>query len=262
MHPSGSSSAARAVDGGRVMSAISSVAQPARIGVRRLTASRHAVALSGILALSAFLNAYKLTQNGYANTYYAAAVRSMLLNWRNFFFVSFDPGGLVSVDKPPLALWVEAASAKLFGFSSASILLPEALAGVASVGPALPAGAALLRSRRGAGCRARAGRVAGVGRGRPRQQPRCAVRVPARRRRVCRRPRDRVGTAADAAAGGGADGPRLRDEDARCGDHRPGHRARLSRVRADAVAHAHPPLRRWRPPCSSPCPVRGSRSSS
>jgi 4-amino-4-deoxy-L-arabinose transferase-like glycosyltransferase len=116
------------------MSAISPAAQPARIGVRRLTASRQAVALSGILALSAFLNAYKLTQNGYANTYYAAAVRSMLLNWRNFFFVSFDPGGLVSVDKPPLALWVEAASAKLFGFSSASILLPEALAGVASVG--------------------------------------------------------------------------------------------------------------------------------
>jgi 4-amino-4-deoxy-L-arabinose transferase-like glycosyltransferase len=58
----------------------------------------------------------------------------MLLNWRNFFFVSFDPGGLVSVDKPPLALWAQAASAKLFGFSSASILLPEALAGVASVG--------------------------------------------------------------------------------------------------------------------------------
>ena len=116
------------------MSAISSAAQPTRISVRRLTASQHAVALGGILALSAFLNAYRLTQNGYANTYYAAAVRSMLLNWRNFFFVSFDPGGLVSVDKPPLALWLQAASAKLFGFSSASILLPEALAGVASVG--------------------------------------------------------------------------------------------------------------------------------
>ncbi len=117
------------------MSAISScAAQPTRVAVRRITASRHAVALSGILALSAFLNLYKLTQNGYANTYYAAAVRSMLLSWHNFFFASFDPGGLVSVDKPPLALWVETASAKLFGFSSASILIPEALAGVASVG--------------------------------------------------------------------------------------------------------------------------------
>ena len=116
------------------MSAISSAAQPTRIAVRRFAASRHGVALSGILALSAFLNLYKLTQNGYANTYYAAAVRSMLLSWHNFFFVSFDPGGLVSVDKPPLALWVETASAKVFGFSSASILLPEAVAGVAAVG--------------------------------------------------------------------------------------------------------------------------------
>ena len=116
------------------MSAISSAAQPTRIAVRRFAASRHGVALSGILALSAFLNLYKLTQNGYANTYYAAAVRSMLLSWHNFFFVSFDPGGLVSVDKPPLALWIETASAKVFGFSSASILLPEALAGVAAVG--------------------------------------------------------------------------------------------------------------------------------
>jgi 4-amino-4-deoxy-L-arabinose transferase-like glycosyltransferase len=116
------------------MSAISSVTQPSRVAVRRFTASRHAVALSGILALSAFLNLYKLAQNGYANTYYAAAVRSMLLSWHNFFFASFDPGGLVSVDKPPLALWVETASAKLFGFSSASILIPEALAGIGSVG--------------------------------------------------------------------------------------------------------------------------------
>ena len=121
------------------MSAISSVTEPTRVAVRRFTASRHVVsrhrvALGGILALSAFFNMFKLTQNGYANTYYAAAVRSMLLNWHNFFFASFDPGGLVSVDKPPLALWVETASAKLFGFSSASILLPEAVAGVAAVG--------------------------------------------------------------------------------------------------------------------------------
>jgi 4-amino-4-deoxy-L-arabinose transferase-like glycosyltransferase len=57
----------------------------------------------------------------------------MLQSWHNFFFVSFDPGGLVSVDKPPLALWVQAASAKLFGFSGFAILLPEALAGVGAV---------------------------------------------------------------------------------------------------------------------------------
>jgi 4-amino-4-deoxy-L-arabinose transferase-like glycosyltransferase len=57
----------------------------------------------------------------------------MLRSLHNFAFASFDPGGLVSVDKPPLALWVQVASAKLFGFSPLSLLLPEAIAGVLSV---------------------------------------------------------------------------------------------------------------------------------
>jgi 4-amino-4-deoxy-L-arabinose transferase-like glycosyltransferase len=101
--------------------------------VRRLAAKPHPVPLAGILALAACLDLWNLSQNAYANTYYAGAVRSMLRSWHNFLFVSFDPGGLVSVDKPPLALWLEAASAKVFGFSSFSILLPEALAGVGGV---------------------------------------------------------------------------------------------------------------------------------
>ncbi|MGC9974610.1 MAG: glycosyltransferase family 39 protein [Gaiellaceae bacterium] len=86
-----------------------------------------------MLALATYFDFWHLSQNGYANTYYSAAVRSMLKSWHNFFFVSFDPGGLVSVDKPPLALWVEAASAKLFGYSSLAMLFPEALAGVVAV---------------------------------------------------------------------------------------------------------------------------------
>src|SRR3989304_1903979 len=57
----------------------------------------------------------------------------MLTSWHTFFFASFDPGGFVMVDKPPLGLWVQAASAKLFGFSGLSLLLPQALAGVLSV---------------------------------------------------------------------------------------------------------------------------------
>jgi 4-amino-4-deoxy-L-arabinose transferase-like glycosyltransferase len=101
--------------------------------VRRLTARPHLVPLAGILSLAACLDFWSLTKNGYANTYYSGAVRSMLTSWHDFFFVSFDPGGLVSVDKPPLALWLQAASAKLFGFSSFSILLPQALAGVVAV---------------------------------------------------------------------------------------------------------------------------------
>jgi 4-amino-4-deoxy-L-arabinose transferase-like glycosyltransferase len=84
-------------------------------------------ALAGILALSAVLNTHRLSQNGYANTFYSAGVHSMLKSWHNFFFVSFDGGGLVTIDKPPLGLWVQAASANLFGFSPLSLLLPEAI---------------------------------------------------------------------------------------------------------------------------------------
>lgn len=91
-------------------------------------------ALALILLVAAFANFFELQRNGYANLYYAAAIRSMLQNWHNFFFVAFDPGGFVSVDKPPLGFWIQAASAKLLGYSGFSILLPEALAGVLSVG--------------------------------------------------------------------------------------------------------------------------------
>src|SRR4051794_27665154 len=75
--------------------------------------SRERVALGGVLLLAAALHLYRLDQNGYGNEYYAATVRSMLVSWHNFFFVSFDPGGFVSVDKPPLAFWIQAASARL-----------------------------------------------------------------------------------------------------------------------------------------------------
>jgi 4-amino-4-deoxy-L-arabinose transferase-like glycosyltransferase len=94
----------------------------------------HHAGLPVVLALSAVLNFHRLAQNGYANVFYAAGVKSMLHSLHNFLFVSFDPGGLVSVDKPPVALWVQAASAKLFGFTPMHLLAPEALAGVASVG--------------------------------------------------------------------------------------------------------------------------------
>jgi 4-amino-4-deoxy-L-arabinose transferase-like glycosyltransferase len=87
----------------------------------------------GIVLLSGFLNFYQLSQNGLGNEYYAAAVKSMLQSWHNFFFVSFDPGGFVTVDKPPLGLWLQTLSAKIFGFSGLSLLLPSALAGILAV---------------------------------------------------------------------------------------------------------------------------------
>ena len=91
------------------------------------------LALTGILLLSAVLDVFQLNQEGYANTYYAAAIKSMLVSWHNFFFVAFDPGGFLAVDKSPLGLWIQVASVKLFGFSGMSLLLPQALAGVLSV---------------------------------------------------------------------------------------------------------------------------------
>jgi 4-amino-4-deoxy-L-arabinose transferase-like glycosyltransferase len=93
----------------------------------------HHLALLAVLALAAVLDVHRLSQNGYGNIFYSAGVSSMLRSWHNFFFVSFDPGGLITVDKPPLALWLQAASAKLFGFAPLSVLLPEAVVGVLSV---------------------------------------------------------------------------------------------------------------------------------
>ena len=91
------------------------------------------LALAGVMLVSIFMNFYQLGQNGFGNLYYAAAIRSMLDNLHNFLYVSFDPGGFVSIDKPPLGFWLQAASAKIFGFTPFSIFLPQALAGVLSV---------------------------------------------------------------------------------------------------------------------------------
>ncbi len=86
------------------------------------------------LAVSLVLNMWNLAQNGYSNLYYSVAVQSMIQSWHNFFYASYDAGGFITVDKPPVALWMQAISAKIFGFSSLSLLMPEAIAGVACVG--------------------------------------------------------------------------------------------------------------------------------
>src|SRR5579862_2835829 len=97
----------------------------------RTLASR--VALLGVLVLSGLLEFVRLSQNGYANIYYSAAVRSMLRSWHNFFFVASGPHGLVTVDKPPLGLWVQAASAEVFGFAPLSLIVPEGVCALAAV---------------------------------------------------------------------------------------------------------------------------------
>lgn len=95
---------------------------------------REQLALAAILALAAVLDFYRIDQNGFGNTYYATTVRSMSLSWHNWFFAAFDPGGFVTVDKPPLGFWIQVASVKLFGFHGTALIFPQALAGVLSVG--------------------------------------------------------------------------------------------------------------------------------
>ncbi|HET6507275.1 MAG TPA: glycosyltransferase family 39 protein [Baekduia sp.] len=86
-----------------------------------------------LLLVAGVLDLWALDRNGFANTYYSAAVRSMSTNWHDFLYNSFDPAGLQTLDKPPAALWVQALSVRAFGYSSWSMLVPQALMGVGTV---------------------------------------------------------------------------------------------------------------------------------
>ena len=86
-----------------------------------------------LLATGAFY-VIGLTSNGWANSFYSAAVQAGSQSWKAFFFGSSDAGNSITVDKPPASLWVMALSVRIFGLSSFSILLPEVLMGVATVG--------------------------------------------------------------------------------------------------------------------------------
>src|SRR5215471_9009139 len=89
--------------------------------------------LAGVMALGLGLRLWRLGQNGYGTEYYSAGVRSMMDSPHNFFFNSFDPAGFVSLDKPPVALWIQVASVKLLGFNGLAVLLPQVLEGLASI---------------------------------------------------------------------------------------------------------------------------------
>jgi len=94
---------------------------------------RQHAGICAILILALAIRLWQLDRNGWGTEYYAAAVRSMLESWHNFFFNAFDPAGFVSIDKPPVAFWIQAASAWLLGFSSFSVLLPQVLEGAAGI---------------------------------------------------------------------------------------------------------------------------------
>ncbi|MBC7226033.1 MAG: glycosyltransferase family 39 protein [Thermoflexales bacterium] len=109
--------------------------QPSSFLTRRLlpgvTVARAIVVV--LMALSLGLHLYNIGSIGDANAYYTATVKSMLQSWRNFFFAAAEPGGSVTVDKPPLGFWIEAAFAALLGVSGFSTSLPNILAGVFAV---------------------------------------------------------------------------------------------------------------------------------
>ena len=86
-----------------------------------------------MLGLSALLYLWGLGASGYANDFYAAAVQAGTKSWKAFFFGSLDSANSITVDKPPAALWPMELSGRIFGFSSWSMLVPQALMGVASV---------------------------------------------------------------------------------------------------------------------------------
>nr|WP_296779857.1 glycosyltransferase family 39 protein [Rhodococcus sp. (in: high G+C Gram-positive bacteria)] len=94
---------------------------------------RYRLGLTALLIATAVLYLWDLTASGYANSFYAAAAQAGSQNWKAMFFASLDSSNFITVDKPPASIWVMALSARIFGFSSASILVPQALMGVGSV---------------------------------------------------------------------------------------------------------------------------------
>jgi 4-amino-4-deoxy-L-arabinose transferase-like glycosyltransferase len=92
-----------------------------------------ALPLTLVAAVAVLARTWQLSQNDFGRQYYAAGVRSMLDSWHNFLFNAFDPAGFVSIDKPPVAIWLQVASAKLFGFGALSIMAAQVIAGLAAV---------------------------------------------------------------------------------------------------------------------------------
>nr|WP_156756099.1 glycosyltransferase family 39 protein [Actinokineospora pegani] len=89
--------------------------------------------LIALLVLTGALYLWNLSASGWANDFYAAAAQAGTQSWKALFFGSLDAGNVITVDKPPASLWLMGLSGRLFGFSSFSMLLPQALCGIGSV---------------------------------------------------------------------------------------------------------------------------------
>ncbi|WP_445170836.1 ArnT family glycosyltransferase [Mycolicibacterium sp. Dal123E01] len=107
-----------------------------------------------LLAGTAVMYLWNITVNGMGNQFYAGAAQAGSKNWEALLFGSLDSANFITVDKPPVSQWVMGLSGQLFGFSSASMLIPEALMAVATV--------ALLYAAVARICGRRAGLLAGA----------------------------------------------------------------------------------------------------
>lgn len=124
--------------GGRTAEAPSRRRPPARPSWRRLAFGADQPrwvrpSAFGLVVASGFLYLWNLTNSGWANEFYAAAIQAGSKNWTAWFFGSLDAGNAITVDKPPAAFWIPGLLGRILGFNSFTMLLPEALMGVASV---------------------------------------------------------------------------------------------------------------------------------
>ncbi|MET3206984.1 UNVERIFIED_ORG: 4-amino-4-deoxy-L-arabinose transferase-like glycosyltransferase [Arthrobacter sp. UYEF13] len=86
-----------------------------------------------LLIISGAVYFWDLTINGWGNPYYSSAAQAGARAWDALIFGSADAGNGLTVDKPPLHLWVLALSVKAFGLSSLSVLAPQAFMGMTTV---------------------------------------------------------------------------------------------------------------------------------
>lgn len=91
------------------------------------------IAVVALLLGTAVLYFWNLSENGWANSFYSAAVQAGSESWKAFFYGSSDAANSITVDKPPASLWLMALSVRVLGLSSFAILLPEVLLGIATV---------------------------------------------------------------------------------------------------------------------------------
>ncbi len=90
-------------------------------------------ALGALLAATAALYLWGLSASGWANGFYSAAAQAAGISWKAWFFGSSDAANWITVDKTPAALWVDGLAVRVFGLSSWSVLVPQALMGIATV---------------------------------------------------------------------------------------------------------------------------------